>query len=569
MTAYTTAVLDTARAFVVQSLPYRFTDDEELALRSFFTNLDRRVFFMHALPANIGATLLAMFSRLKNPRGLRGVFVDAFLPQFLATQLGEVQEHFGGDEAAFLREGKMRTLSAYLQHSEEARATFERFLKAMAVDPGTLALVADSKKARTFLAAWLDKYGHNSIARMAGLWLCCEGISLLAAKTIEWNRPGSGFIELSTRYVDMSHKGCYPIEQELLAGGFGHAAIAGRIKESSARAFSHYKALAGDNFDGPFPEFLREQYAAHYEKNQKDLDTGVIGETCDVLGNLLPSSVLTSVGVHVSGEAFPMLLKHLFLDATPENLALAHLILDECRSVGGHQFARHYEPTLWDHAHWQYCPLERFLDLAGCPTPLVSFLAPYTQHDCEDPLVRMLGGAVGIPPPGKRGDHDKLPAEYEAVTLAFRGLMTFRGWRDLQRQGFCTHHRTFLTPRFGFYAYDKPALPMLRRVLQEIAAADGDLYQLLRAHDVPEILCQYPLALGNRVGFTLCGNLRQLEFCTWQRTAFSVNHEVRQVFLEIERNLRGLFPWWSNVSRADGTPAYIFARGDGGTPLTL
>jgi hypothetical protein len=61
---------------------YQFTNQEAKVLDHFFTNRDRRVYFMHSLPANVAAALLAMFSRLKNARGLRGLFIG-ILPRSL------------------------------------------------------------------------------------------------------------------------------------------------------------------------------------------------------------------------------------------------------------------------------------------------------------------------------------------------------------------------------------------------------------------------------------------------------------------------------------------------------
>jgi hypothetical protein len=53
----------------------------------------------------------------------------------------------------------------------------------------------------------------------------------------------------------------------------------------------------------------------------------------------------------------------------------------------------------------------------------------------------------------------------------------------------------------------------------------------------------------------------------WQRTKPDVNHEVRQVFLSFERRLREKYWWWKEISRADMTPGYIFARGGSNIPL--
>jgi len=87
---------------------------------------------------------------------------------------------------------------------------------------------------------------------------------------------------------------------------------------------------------------------------------------------------------------------------------------------------------------------------------------------------------------------------------------------------------------------------------------------------LPErMIAQYPLALGNLVGFEFSANLLEWEFCNWQRTKYSVNHEVRQVFLTAEKALREEYPWWSEISRTGTTEAYVFARTKEGVPLHI
>lgn len=580
---YEERLLDTARRFFA-TCPYPicenntpFTHDEARVLRSFFTNLDRRVYFMHSLPENIGTALLARFSRIKNSRGLRGIFVDEYLPQALAEFLKETERDFEGDGEKFIKQKGIKNLRSFLCYSEETRHEFENFLHQMATNPEYVMLFADSKKVSKFLARWLDSYGHNSIARMAGIWLCCENISILTAKSIEWNRPGSGFIELSTRYVDRSKSGCYPIEDEL-EKGWGISPD--RIRESNNLSFQLYRELSGDNFDGPFPNFLRQTYGHIYNGYPKDLEAGIVGETCDVLGCLLPASSLTSVGISLSGEAFTQLLKHLLLDHAPENIALAEFIAEESRKVGCHQFARHFEPSEWEIAMWRYLDERHFQALArqgiSQAQPLVQMRHPFEeiltlsmgmQYDLSlttDLNVLLPSMIKNLP---VRKEHDKLPRFFELVTWTFRGLMSFRGWRDLQRQSFCTHLRTHLSPLLGFYDYDKPKPPELDEAFGTLAAHNLETFEIMNEKEVPDILMQYPMALGNMVGFLIGGNLRQLEFCDWQRAKYSVNHEVRQVFLSIDDNLRKIFPWWQTLSRADMTTSYVFARGNKAFPL--
>ena len=163
----------------------------------------------------------------------------------------------------------------------------------------------------------------------------------------------------------------------------------------------------------------------------------------------------------------------------------------------------------------------------------------------------------------KRNEFDKLPREFEVASVLFQGMMSFRGWRDLQRQGFCTHFRSLVTPNLGFYHYDKPAPSELGRAFDKLYRHNYILYQkLANNYQASPLLLQYILVLGNTIVFEVAGNLRQFEFCNWQRSKWSVNHEVRQVFVAMEKELPDLLPWWKQISRADLVAAYVFARGE-------
>lgn len=565
-------LLDCAREFVFRKI-YHFSQRETEILRRFFTNAEQRVFFVHTLPANVGAGLIAMYSRIKNFRGLRGVFVDRFLPEFLASASPVTEERFGGDPARALAHFEIVSIERFETHFPGGKQLLDQFLNAISVDPNYLEEFAQGEKIKKFLGRWLDQYGHNSIARAGSVWVCYEQISILAAKSLEWGRPGSAYIELSTRYVDMSGKNCYPIEKELGILGVSEKLILDFLEEP----FRLYREWQGKDFSGPFPQFLRNTYGKYFSNVPKDLESGIIGETCDVLGNFLPAATLTSVGVAVSGEAFPELIRHLLLDETPENYALVELTLQEAKKVGADQFARHYEPSEWKKASWEYLSTDRFTLWKG-RTEIIHMHLPQQEMAeetllnaflCRDRFMQFNKLSDVIADLGRisREPHDKLWNEFEEVSASCDGIMSFRGWRDLHRMGFNTHFRTYVTPDLGFYAYDKPAPEKFSRDCSSFHLLGSDIYRTMEERGVHPVLMQYPLGLGNLVGFRSNANLLQWEFCNWQRSKPSVNHEVRQVFLGVEAKLREAYPWWEKISRADITPGYVFARGNTITPL--
>lgn len=405
-----------------------------------------------------------------------------------------------------------------------------------------------------------------------------EGISILAAKSIEWARPGVGYIELSTRYVDMSGKDLYPVENEFRIAGVSEE-MCKRVASESQRCFEIYKDLEGSGYDGPLPRFFAERYGDVVPAGK--LTQGIIGEVCDLLGNLLPCSTLTSLGGSFSGESLPSLIQHLHMDMLPETAAIADAIIAEAKNIGANQFLRHLEVTAWQEDGWTYLSSP---GIGDPPSALVADLPPgdYVERaltrafNARDsfPLVKLMRDVITHLTSLKRGEYDKLPREFEAISVAFYGQMSFRGHRDLQRMGFSTHKRGYVSSQNGFYDYTKPAPQCLTEAFEKVMMMSfhleiGLLAELARKNlGSKKALMQYPLALGNNVPFFMAGNLRQMEFCGWQRSKPSVNHEVREVFLSFERKLREAYPWWGKISRADVTPAYVFARGDSDIPLS-
>lgn len=562
--------LSLAKEFVGSSLPYHFTFEESEIIFRFFTNINGRVFFLHSLPENMISVLMAMYSRLKNTRGIRGIFVDSFLPQVFTTLLPEYQRIADGDSKygpdKYLRDRKIFSLDGFAAMSEEARGAFEEFRQKIFIDSEYLKRLVSSAKISAFLNTWLEAYGHNSIARPATYHICFEGISILAAKSIEWCRPGSGYIELSTRYVDMAGKDTYPAAKELACFGIPEIEVA-RITDLS---FKLYRDFQGDDFSGPFPQFLEKTYGKIVPADK--LRQGIIGETCDVLGNFLPASTLTSLGASVSGEALTPLIQHLWLDDTPENFAIAELIMSEGEKVGANQFFRHLELTDWQEIGWCSLDDRSFMGRFG-RGPIHNVFFP-AEKWARETLVEIFKHEVGHSqssaiedhmPKQARGEYDKLPREFEAVSGSFLGVMSFRGWRDLHRMGFASHKRGYLTPSLGFYLYTKPMPAELNKGFADISFVNR-VFSYNRA-SVPSAMLQYPMALGNNIPFFFAANLREFEFCNWQRTKPTVNHEVREVFLAFEKETRRIYPWWEKISRADMTPAYVFARG--GSDISL
>ena len=557
------ASLKVARDFVQQSLGYKYLSIERRIVGYFFTNPDKRVCFMKNLPPSVVATMLSMFSRMKNPRGLRGHFLDSFLPAIFAAELEEVQTspEWKNDPSRFISKMKIRNLIDFMKYSEEANGIVNQFCASLSKSTEPEKLLTNSEKTKRFISTWLDKYGHNSIARMGAITFFIEGCSILTEKSIELGRPGAGYVGVSTRYVDQNTAKLYPIWKELKAMGYKEKTVTGLLND----LFSFYREMGGENQDGYFARYLTEKYS--HILSEKELQQGVFGECCDVGGNFLPTCTLTSVGVSVSGEAFPQLIKHLLLDATSENIAFSELIIQEAKKVGADQFLSHYIPTESERREWRYLSEEDIPTFEGLNQydPNISekakaiienaFALTGLEPNIEEIFQELYGDNPRIV-----NSFDKLPPEFEMAIISIFGKMSFRGWRDLQRMGMATHNRSLVTPS-RFYDYNKPHPEELDKAFKMAHNKAAEVYYALLNQGCSKNLLQYILPMGSMVNYIYSCNLRQLDFSLWQRTKPSVNHEVRQEFLKLFETAIEIYPWLKPFLRCNEVPTYIFARG--------
>ncbi len=558
-----------AKSWFAADVPYTFSARERQAINRSFTNCNRRVFFIHTLPPSIIGAALSMYSRLENDRGIRGHFVDNLLPlillgmskQFSVTEGNSVDtKTLVADMQKFIKQNNLVNLDRFCEHSEEFQSLFGEYCLSTN-DPEYWEKLASSPRTRLFMSLFLDKYGHNSIARPVTLTFCVEQASILVVKSLEWVRPAAGYIELSTRFVRMDKADVYPVWNEIPG-----QVVRDSVRENIQTSLSKYQKYMQS---GDLERFFVETHG--HLVSEKELASATKGEACDLLGNLLPAATLTSVGVSVSGESFSTLIKRLRMDDTPECWALSDILIEESKKVGGDQFLNHLEVTGWQESNWSYLDHTRFMkDVSEFGLRLSKMLSWHGTS--TDDASQILSAAAFDILPGfslesARGPYDKLPNQFENISGFFRGIMSFRGWRDLHRHGFCNHFRTRLTPELGFYQYDKPMPEWLRKEFEEFNLRDRKVYNLMKEDGVPPQICEYPMALGNLVGFHLGGNISQMEFVCWQRSKFSVNHEVRQVVLDMDSLLANSYDFWRILSRTDGVPVYVFARTSKGIPM--
>jgi thymidylate synthase ThyX len=528
-----------------------FTNKEAAILRRFFTNTTKNTFLVIGLPQEVVAVLLAMYSRMKNDRGIRGVFLK------LTEDVPVVGQFFLDTDNAVRQYGETTLIELV------AEGLFEQ-LKGWGVETNFYKGTVTVGKIKGFLQKWLDSYGHNSIARTATLHICVEQVSTIAAKALEWARMGTGYIELSTRYVSMSKAGLYPIWR------LTPQESAAQIEDHVSGMFDLYQSWDNGQLEGYWSERWPE---ACMRPKADQMSAAVIGKAGDTLGNILPTAALTSLGISVSGESMQSLLRHLYLDGSPECIVIAEEIISEAETIGSGVFLRHHLPNDY---HLKMCaPYTTGRHIQGLEAGGVASI----HIPSEEEVVRTVCGLLGRPDSHfgtnlleeltKRfGDkdphesHNKLPRCFEGTTASFTARISFRSFRDLQRHQLCTHLRSRIDGLHGIYV--SPDMPEAYMAdCQRLHMASQRIGMLVQRATVKGgILHEYLQPMGTLVNHSIAGNLRQLEFLTWQRSSWSVHHEVRDIVLGIDRILGDRYSWWKDISRTDRTPGYIFSRAD-------
>jgi len=259
--------------------PENFSGEEKKALSKFFTNIDKPVFAVKNLPQEVVGAMFSRYSR--SAKSVRRLFLDEF---WSSEDLG------------------IQNIADYL--TEESEDTLEKA----------------QERARKFYQRVFAEYGDDSVIQMGSVHIAFEGVSQIAAKAIEDQRVGAAYIEKSTRYVSFTDKenGRYLymdvpeiIESELLDEYLGW----------NDRSFELYAESIP-----PMKKHLREKYPigqevfinpstgeeVSYSKIDSDKERSLAeraynralhAKTLDTVRVFLPTTTVTNLGAHLSGQA--------------------------------------------------------------------------------------------------------------------------------------------------------------------------------------------------------------------------------------------------------------------------
>ncbi len=509
------------------------------------------------------------------------VFLDDFSEEEKAALLG----HFSNaDKAVFaIITPRQVDRGALMSRYSRTDKTMRRvFLDEFASNPD---------RGEEFYRKVLLEYGDDSVAELGEAQVALEGISNIAAKTIEDRRIGLSYLEKSSRYV--------PFDKKVA----GHYRYVREVRIMSSRFADTYVQACDGSFDTYRKSLsVLQKYLAEREpidrfsffdsgsnaekpfgnlKEQSDIDAAkrifrvtVRAKALDLLRGLLPASVMTNVGITGNGRAFEYLLTVMYGSRLAELQSLAGQLFDELHSVIP-SFVRRANDR-HGQALQQYLSKtkQEVRNLVDKHLSCVQFEASPAQvglveHDDDTTaevkvasailyeqaqgraLERIMQHVRSMPPDGRhsiirsyakhRENRRHRPGRaYEMVYCTFEMFTNFGMFRDLHRHRVLTMERQLLSTRHGYDVPSELVDAGLGREFAECMDLSKQAYEDI-SKEMPEE-AQYVVNFAYRYPYIIKMNLREACHMIELRTAPQGHADYRRVCQEMFSQIRQAHP---------------------------
>jgi thymidylate synthase ThyX len=534
-----------------------FTQAEQKALASFFTNLNHPVFGLK-LPQEVAGALFSRYSR--STKSLR----RTFLAEFLGASELALKDLLGGE----------------IPDSDKSDAL---------------------NKARAFYDRVLIGYGDDSVAQLGGAHLACEKISNVAANILEDARIGIAPLEKSTRYVRFDQKdesGNFLFYQEPTIMGSAHRAD---YLELMNLLFDTYSRQIEPIIDFvklslPIEEVeLRHPQSGEplsYREAQKDEKLRKWAETayrstirtqaCDILRGYLPAATLTNVGFFGVGQAFEYLITKLYSNELTEARELAGAMHQELNQLIP-SFVKRAKRS--DYIAETSTALRSMTDMlisalpakAGEAVTLVSYdgtaeekiIAAILYPHSQQPL-RQLRTSVSRMSVNQRREildeylkrrrhrRDKPGRALEQIYYTFDVIGNLGLYRDLHRHRILTQERQDFTTLLGYDAPAEIGEAGFKAEFDRSMEKATQLYEKIRA-DFP-LEAQYVVPFAYKIRWTMTMNLREAVHIGELRTMPQGHPDYRWIVQEMWRKIQGVHPTLAECAKFIDWKTYRLGR---------
>lgn len=384
-------------------------------------------------------------------------------------------------------------------------------------------------KAESFQKKWIVDFGHSSVAELATIPCCFEGVSIVASKVLE-SMPRPGCAEKSTRMQKFKRdQMCWPSE---------------KIRELGTdlvdRAFDLYEKILPWALEAkPYTE-------------QRALDvSGHKRAALDIAAHCLPAGVKTNLALVAYPRDLSKLISLLTGSYNPEFRKIGEELRTALEGLGG-PLIRHSEPEPWlQHFVTQTTPRTPRFTIAdrrdigtGRHTPHVVLIKTnpwYTDSDLleaasdmyetdETEFSRLMS---------ERPAKQEVPDVFRLLRVRYEIFMDYRSWRDLQR------HRRLLQlvePLGTDNGWILPEGMEQCPYKDEFVSLMEQVEDLDSLKDVDPVLIQYviPMAFFHRSVLDM--DLQQLYYMTELRTQPQGHTAYRRIAWAMADMARKLYP---------------------------
>ncbi len=383
------------------------------------------------------------------------------------------------------------------------------------------------EKIRSSLMEWYVNYGHKSIGQCSSTTYFIEGVSLLAAKSIQDSRLYNGQ-ETSTRFINFVDQACMnPLSIDLQRKcldfyDYAHKPLAQHL-------FAKYK----DKLEGVSTE---------------DAAKAIRARVFDILRAFLPAGVTTQLSWHSTlAHSRDRLVELSFHPLKEISLLSRGLIKASLEKY----------PTAFANIDAEIKALEQYYNDAGSDLfyydPVASIRKTWPEFEYKNSYSKKhlltskgLNRPKGVAVP----KYVSLLGQFE-----FKYTLDFGSFRDIQRHRDCIQPMPLLTTEMGFEKWYLEQLPeeVKTTALTLLSNIESELFKL--GQEIPRSLLQYYIPIGYRVQCMLICDYRELVYISELRTSKSVHPTLRKVAHKMAECAKNMYlcPIHSDMDEEDFT----------------
>ena len=401
------------------------------------------------------------------------------------------------------------TLAKYSRSPESARVLVEK---------------TPELKAEKFQERVIVNWGHDSVAELATIPVCFEGVSIVASKVLEaWPRPGCS--EKSTRMQQFTRdQMCWP----------------------DPSMESRFGSMVGDLFDLyekviPWAVRTNPTGVTGTSTDHRVVQTNIEKAAFDIARCILPAGVKTNLGLVAYPRDYAKMIRFLLGSSNAELIAIGGMLKSSLDKVGG-PLIRHVEPQPW-FSNFEIIDIPGHdLEFPPVGLPRAKLISSSGPPQMWEELIRLMYG-VSLEEFSRVMDNrpfkTEVPDIFSLYRVGFDILIDYGAFRDIQRHRPPHKFVEDFSPKYGFVIpdplLDSPFKDDFVRLMEDVA-------QHITDTDIDECYAQYvtPMCFLHRSFFEM--DLRELYYLTELRTQPQGHISYRRIASQMAVAAQRVFP---------------------------